>query len=155
LFKVESATHGKSVSDEAGRASESEMPRLQILVVEDDFAIRESVTELLVSAGYTVVTACNGRDALNRLQQGLRPAIIMLDLTMPVMDGWDFRQAQLRDEALKAIPTLIITAAGFSRETMRLQFGDVDFVRKPLPPTELLAALDRRRCYRGSFDSAS
>lgn len=144
MHKLDSDIGEDSAPATPAGGGRSSAPRLQILVIEDDHAIRENVSELLMLEGYSVATACNGRDALDRLRQGLRPAIIMLDLTMPVMDGWDFRQAQLRDEALRAIPTLVVTAAGFSRETIRMQFGDVDFVRKPLKPDELLDTLARR-----------
>ena len=62
---------------------------------------------------------------------------------MPVMDGWDFRTEQLKDPVLKEIPVFIITAAGFSDQTIRVQFGDIPFVPKPPPHEELLAMVQR------------
>ena len=153
LRDVDSATIEASAlaPSASGRASPEQHPL--ILLIEDDNAIRESVGELLESEGFAFVSAGNGRDALELLKRGVRPALILLDLTMPVMDGWDFRQAQLQDETFRSIPTMVLTAAGFSRETIRLQFGAVDFVRKPVAPSELLAVLNRT-CYRGPFASA-
>ena len=64
---------------------------------------------------------------------------------MPVMDGWDFRTEQLQEPALKDIPVFILTAAGFSTETIRAQFGQIPFVPKP-PPHELLLQLVKDAC---------
>jgi CheY-like chemotaxis protein len=63
---------------------------------------------------------------------------------MPGMDGWDFRHEQLRDNDLKDIPVVVITAAGFSKSSVKTQFGDVEFVPNSPPPTALLNAV--RRC---------
>ena len=114
-----------------------------VLVVDDDQAVRDALRELLETEGYAVEEAADGRSALQRLQAGLRPSVILLDLMMPVMDGWDFRQAQLADPNLRDLPVLIITAAGFSADTIRTQFGDTEFVHKPPPPAGLLAAVRR------------
>jgi CheY-like chemotaxis protein len=115
-----------------------------VLVVDDDRAVIEALTEMLESDGYDVVAARDGIAALNRLRSGLRPSVILLDLMMPRMDGWDFRQQQLKDEDLKDIPVVVITAAGFSEASVRTQFGDIEFVPKPPPANALLAAV--RRC---------
>jgi CheY-like chemotaxis protein len=79
------------------------------LVVDDDRDIRDTLQELLQEEGYSVATAENGAVALSRLQN-LRPQLILLDLTMPVMDGIRFREQQMNDEALAAIPTIVMTA---------------------------------------------
>src|SRR6476619_4917232 len=117
------------------------LPRL--LLVEDDVPVRDSLREALQEEGFRVVTAANGRDALAVLRRGPRPDAILLDLMLPVMDGWDFRQEQLRDPALSDIPTFVVTATGFSIETVRTQFGDVELFPKPVPFLDLLAALGR------------
>jgi CheY-like chemotaxis protein len=114
-----------------------------VLLVEDDAAIASSLGEALREEGLEVATAQNGREALHLLRGGLRPSVILLDLMMPVMDGWDFRHEQLRDAALREIPVVVITATGFSADTIRTQFGDVDLLPKPVPFTDLLALLDR------------
>ena len=116
-----------------------------VLIVDDDSAVRTALKELFETEGYTVVLAANGRAALNRLMEGFRPNVVLLDLMMPVMDGWDFRTQQLREPALKDIPVFIITAAGFSDETIRAQFGTIPFVPKP-PPHELLLQLVQDAC---------
>jgi CheY-like chemotaxis protein len=89
------------------------------------------------------VTAANGREALQFLRAGPRPSAILLDVMMPVMDGWDFRHAQLNDPSWRDIPVLLISASGFSVETIRLQFGDVELFRKPINYVALLQALGR------------
>jgi CheY-like chemotaxis protein len=70
---------------------------------------------------------------------------VLLDLMMPVMDGWDFRTEQLKNPATRDIPVFILTAAGFSDQTIRAQFGNVPFVPKP-PPHDALLAMVRRLC---------
>jgi CheY-like chemotaxis protein len=90
------------------------------------------------------------REALELLRGGLRPSSILLDLMMPVMDGWDFRQEQLADPALKDIPVVLITAAGFSRETIQAQLGDVHLLPKPVPCPALLEILGRARAQTSS-----
>jgi CheY-like chemotaxis protein len=116
-----------------------------VLVIDDDAAICEALTPLLVEEGYRVVTAGNGSEALQRLRSGLRPCAILLDLMMPVMDGWDFRAEQMRDPEIADIPVIIVTAAGFTAKTVMAQLGAADFVNKPPPPKALLDAI-RRHC---------
>ena len=114
-----------------------------VLVVDDDASIRTALRELLETEGYKVIEASNGLAALGRLRDGFRPCAIVLDLMMPVMDGWDFRSDQLRDPELRDIPVVVLTAAGFSQSTMRTQFGQIELVSKPLSPRDLLIALRR------------
>lgn len=87
----------------------SAVPR--ILVIDDDSDIREVVGEALQFAGYEVTTARDGREGLIQARS-FRPTLILLDLMMPGMSGWEFRAAQLRDAALKAIPVVVVTALG-------------------------------------------
>jgi CheY-like chemotaxis protein len=82
-----------------------------ILVVEDDEALREGLSDALVLEGYRVESAENGQTALRILRTGARPCLILLDLMMPVMDGWTFRQELSRDPALADIPVVVMTAA--------------------------------------------
>jgi CheY-like chemotaxis protein len=79
-------------------------------VVEDDEATREMLRYLVESAGYSVVTASNGREALEHLRTGLAPSLILLDLMMPVMDGCEFDHVVARDLQLSSIPTVVVTA---------------------------------------------
>jgi CheY-like chemotaxis protein len=115
-----------------------------VMIVDDDPALTDGLTELLEDEGYVVVAARDGVDALEQLRAGLRPSVILLDLMMPRMDGWDFRQAQLRDADLRDIPIVVISAAGFSATSVKAQFGDIDFLPKPPDEGTLLGVLKRR-----------
>jgi CheY-like chemotaxis protein len=86
-----------------------------ILLVDDNPDILEVIGMILENEGYAVATASNGAEALARLCDGLKPLLIILDLTMPVMDGWQFRELQLADPALRDIPTIIYSAVGSVR----------------------------------------
>ncbi|MFO0581640.1 MAG: response regulator [Anaeromyxobacter sp.] len=84
--------------------------RARVLLVEDDPDIRESLSEALRYEGYEVELAWHGREALARLARDPLPDVILLDLMMPVMNGWEFREAQLEDAALADIPVVVISA---------------------------------------------
>lgn len=79
-----------------------------VLVVDDDVDSRALLELALVESGYAVATAVNGLDALRAARRQL-PQLILLDLAMPVMDGFTFRTEQLQDEALKAIPVICVS----------------------------------------------
>ena len=115
------------------------------MIVDDDPNVVEGLVEVLESEGYEVQSAANGKAALDQLRGGLRPCVILLDLMMPVMDGWDFRHAQMGDDDLKTIPVAILSAAGFSANTVRAQFGGVEYVTKPFEVTSFVATV-RRLC---------
>jgi CheY-like chemotaxis protein len=85
------------------------------LVVDDDQDIRDALCELLVDEGYQAVAAANGVEALTYLRSREPPCVILLDLMMPIMDGWEFRRQQQSDPKLAAIPVVAITAAGEHR----------------------------------------
>src|SRR6185369_15369023 len=78
-----------------------------VLVVEDDHDIREVIKVLLETEGHTVVTAANGEEAFQVLRSGTPPCLILLDLMMPKMDGFQFRRDQLRDPTLARIPVAV------------------------------------------------
>jgi DNA-binding SARP family transcriptional activator len=82
----------------------------RILVIDDDTATRETLAELLRAEGYSVACAANGWEAINHLRRSLLPHVILLDLMMPVMDGWEFRRQQLQDSALAAIPVIVLSS---------------------------------------------
>jgi CheY-like chemotaxis protein len=111
-----------------------------VMVVDDDTDIRETLTELLVEEGYAVSAFGNGHLALEALRAGQRPGVILLDLMMPVMDGWEFRRAQLADPALDEIPVVLITAVGTQRIRSE-EFSQV--LRKPLRLDRVLDAVAR------------
>ena len=82
-----------------------------ILVVDDDLDTCDSIAEVLVEHGYQVACAHDGRDALQRLKNGPRPAAIILDLMMPGINGWQLRDEMLKDDELADIPVIVVTAA--------------------------------------------
>jgi CheY-like chemotaxis protein len=113
---------------------------VRILLVDDDAPSSDALKELLEGAGYDVVCAANGRDALARLRGSDPFCVILLDIMMPVMNGYEFRDAQLKDPRLAAIPVIVITADGRAREKA-LQIGTERYLQKPLSPPELLRAI--------------
>jgi CheY-like chemotaxis protein len=86
-----------------------------ILLVEDDADTREMLGKFLELEGYHVEMAVNGQHALERLRNGVKPFVIVLDLMMPIMDGWQFRREQVRRAALASIPVIVVSAAGKER----------------------------------------
>jgi CheY-like chemotaxis protein len=113
----------------------------KVLLVDDDFAILDGVSEFLEGEGFAVVAASNGLEALNRLRLGLRVDVIVLDVMMPMMDGWDFRAEQLADPSLRDIPVVVISACGFAPDTLRHQFKADDVLAKPLDLAGFIGAL--------------
>lgn len=113
-----------------------------ILIVDDDNDVRTALSELLEEEGFSVEGAPDGRTALARLRAStVHPAVILLDLMMPGMDGWDFRSEQLRDPKLAGVPVVIVSASGFSPESIHKQFGPAAYVEKPIERTQLLGVL--------------
>ena len=108
----------------------------QILIVDDDAGSRNALANLLRDEGFTVVAVDSGAAALESLGRALLPGLIVLDLMMPGMDGWDFRHAQKRDPRLAAIPVIAVSAAG------KLPDANEQF-RKPLDFDEFLRAVKR------------
>ena len=114
----------------------------KVLLVDDDFGILDGLSDFLESQGFSVVPASNGIDALNQLRSGLRVGMIVLDVMMPMMDGWDFRAEQLADPSLRGIPVVVISASGFSRETLQRQLSACEVLPKPLDLDGFLRALN-------------
>jgi CheY-like chemotaxis protein len=109
--------------------------RPTIFIVEDDTDTREMLGRFLELEGFTVESAANGAQALNRLSGGVRANLILLDLMMPVMDGWQFRKEQIRRAELADIPVIVVSAAGRDR----LEKIDADaYLSKPVDLEELL-----------------
>ena len=114
----------------------------QILIVDDDGDIRETLSQILEEEGYGVLMASNGAEALARLREAPCPDLILLDLMMPVMDGWQFRTEQRRDPALAEIPVIILSAAGNLHDNTR-GFGAAATIKKPIYLDDLLEAIER------------
>ena len=110
-----------------------------VLIIEDHADTRHMVEEFLAFSGISVVGAENGSEGLTRLREA-RPSVILLDLTMPVMDGWRFREEQVRlpDSALAGVPVVILSALhDCQREADRL--GAVGVIPKPIDFDRMLA----------------
>jgi len=103
----------------------------RILVVEDDTSIRELLVELLESEGYTVASAVNGLEGLKYLQTANKPDLILIDLMMPVMDGYSFRTEQLKNPEWSEIPTVVMSAEANAKEKMK-NFNITAFLSKPV-----------------------
>jgi CheY-like chemotaxis protein len=115
-----------------------------VLVVEDDPDIQQVLRFALEMAGYPVATADNGVEAIRQLQAGAPPCLILLDLMMPVMDGWQFRAEQQRDPALAAIPVVVISADGRVPQKAA-SLGAAGYMRKPVDFDRLVEVV-RRYC---------
>jgi CheY-like chemotaxis protein len=116
--------------------SQPEEPR--ILIVEDDDSAREALSDCLEMEGFRVASARNGKEALDYLHSSPLPKIILLDLYMPVMTGWEFREAQKKDAAIAKIPVVVVTAFG-SGMTKQI---DADIImHKPLDLDRLLSVI--------------
>jgi CheY-like chemotaxis protein len=113
-------------------------PSKTVLIVDDDQEFREALAELVSGEGYQVETASSGLQALDKLRWGLRPCLVLLDMQMAVMTGWDFRAEQERDPALAAVPVVAMTA-GYWKER---DIGDyADRITKPIDVPALKATL--------------
>jgi len=110
----------------------------QILVVEDDNDVRDAMVQVLDSEGYVAVPAVDGVDALARLEDGLMPCLILLDLMMPRMDGWAFIDEQRRRKS--ATPIVVVSAYGSPE---RIRAAGVEYMRKPVDVDALLAVVGR------------
>jgi CheY-like chemotaxis protein len=113
-----------------------------ILLVEDDLEIRAALSAILRNEGYAVTCAADGRDALDQLEQGTRPEVILLDLMMPVMGGVEFRLRQLQDPRFARIPVIVLTADGRYREAGESLRAAATFP-KPFEIEALLSAISR------------
>lgn len=114
-----------------------------VLIVDDDKSVCDIISGELGAQGYKTVVAGNGREALDYLKGcSSRPGLILLDLMMPVMTGWEFRKAQQSDPELAAIPVAIITGMpGMEKKAEAI--GAVDVLTKPSRVEELTALVSR------------
>jgi CheY-like chemotaxis protein len=110
----------------------------RILVVEDDEDAREALVALLQMKGYSAAAASNGKEALDYLRQAPIPDLIILDLWMPVMDGWQFRKEQIKDPRLAKIPVVVLTALSH-----RTGVDANEIIVKPVDVNRLLTTVSR------------
>jgi CheY-like chemotaxis protein len=120
-------------------------PKRLILIIDDDRDVRAALEESLCDEGYGVVSASDGQEALWKLRgMADKPDVLVLDLMMPKMDGWQFRQEQLGDPELAGIATVVLTADR-SAQPESIEGEGVVFVRKPVHLDKLLDAIERAR----------
>lgn len=114
-----------------------------VLVVDDDVAIREMLAMTLEDEGYVVSSASNGLEALNQLRaQPESACLILLDLNMPIMTGWEFRTLQQQDPTLAGIPVVVVSAdRAVQHNTSVLDV--VAYLTKPIDFNHLITLVDR------------
>jgi DNA-binding response OmpR family regulator len=108
-----------------------------VLIVDDENDIREAVAEVLADEGYQVLGACDGAEALRKLRES-HPDVVLLDLMMPGMNGWEFRAAQKDDPDLSGIPVIVLSALG---RTTGSGLDAAQYIEKPFELEELLSAV--------------
>ncbi len=113
---------------------------MPILVVDDDPSSVEALCEMLKASGYDVSCSENGRDAMDRLKAGEKFCVILLDVMMPVMNGYEFREEQLKDPELAGIPVFLVTADWRAKKRAE-ELHTEGFFQKPVSPRELLTAV--------------
>lgn len=113
-----------------------------VLIVEDEYGNAEVLQLLLEAEGYRVTAASNGLQALDLLHEGEKPALIISDFMMPIMDGGEFGTALRQDATLRQIPFVFVSAT--SEDVVRRGFQDYDaFLAKPVEIDPLLALVKR------------
>ena len=110
-----------------------------VLIIEDEDDVREAFADLLKHRGYHVTTAANGQEALAFLAQHPDPCVVLLDLVMPVMDGWQFLSALQSDPALAQLPVVIVSAHAGSHPPA----GSIEILRKPFELDDFFAVVER------------
>jgi CheY-like chemotaxis protein len=118
-------------------------PPAEILIIDDDAELRMAVAEALEQCGFQVATAGNGREGLDLLRRGIVPRLILLDLLMPVMNGWQFCSAKQADPTLAHIPVIALSAAA-KKDPSSPYYVDVqEVIPKPVEFEQLLVAVRR------------
>jgi CheY-like chemotaxis protein len=113
-----------------------------VLVVDDDEDIRIVIGEVLELAGYRTITATDGEDALTLLRRDPGLGLVLLDMMMPGVDGWEFRRRQLAEPALARVPVVVLSGAGNTEQIAR-EIGADGFLSKPVSKKDLLEMVSR------------
>src|SRR3954454_13542694 len=111
-----------------------------ILIVEDDDDIREAMAVFLQGEGYETAEAANGHEALRLLRSPTQFCLVLLDLYMPIMNGWEFREEQLRDPTIADVPVIIVTADRMAA-LKKSKLHAIDYMVKPIDFSALLGAV--------------
>jgi DNA-binding response OmpR family regulator len=112
----------------------------RIVIVDDDQELLETLEELLTINGYAVETACDGKKAMELLADSPTPSLVLLDLMMPQVDGWQLRSDMLRDTRLAAVPVIVISAVADLPSAAVL--GAAHLLTKPFRWADLAAAIE-------------
>lgn len=119
-----------------------------VMIVEDDRDVRESIAEVLEDCEFRSLGAANGQEAISELRaSSKKPCVILLDIMMPVMDGWEFRAQQLADPELDTIPVVILSAHANIEEAAH-GMAAAACLKKPVQ-LEALLAMVQRFCVKG------
>ena len=114
---------------------------LPLMIVDDDDDLRDAIADIMSAQGYKVAAFADARAALASLESGGTPFLILLDLMMPGMSGWEFRAAQLKSPRLTPIPVVVVTAASTFIDGAALR--DIEILRKPFELDTLLTLVGR------------
>ncbi len=115
----------------------------RVLVVEDDHDVRQAIVEILSDNQFYAVEAANGQEALDHLHADPhKPCVILLDIMMPIMDGWEFRRVQKADPELRSIPVVVLTAHA-NLEEAAAGMDEVTCLKKPVELRSLIALVKR------------
>lgn len=117
---------------------------LAALVIDDDEDVREAIAQVLEQAGYIVVQAPNGEEGLKLAREQILPDVILLDIAMPVMNGWQFMSARLAWPDIIEIPIIIMSGMG-SAQHVAPRVGAVALLPKPCSSADLLRVVERAR----------
>jgi CheY-like chemotaxis protein len=114
-----------------------------VMVVEDDADVRDAIAEVLQDHDYQPVGAANGQEAIAHLRSHpVMPCVILLDIMMPVMDGWQFRALQRQDPHLSPIPVVVLTAHANVQEAAN-KMAAAACLKKPIQLEALLATVEQ------------
>jgi CheY-like chemotaxis protein len=113
-----------------------------VMAVDDDPDILLAFKDVLELEGYSVLLARGGREALELLRRGARPAVILLDLMMPDVSGWDFLERQLADASIASLPVVVVSGQGVSAQDVAA-LGVAGYLKKPVDLDHLLSTVER------------
>jgi two-component system chemotaxis response regulator CheY len=113
-----------------------------VMIVDDDNDIRDAISQILEYEGYNVLQASNGQEGIERLRQQDRPSLILLDLMMPVMNGWQFQSELQNQPDLSKIPVIILSADGNIQQKSE-GIGVAGYLKKPIQLDTLLDTVKR------------
>lgn len=113
-----------------------------LMVIDDDDDLRTALDLIMTAQGYQVTAFGDARRALSALENGTTPFLILLDLMMAGMSGWEFREAQLENPALSEIPVVVLTAANTLTDGVHT-LSDVEVIGKPFTLDALVAVVER------------